>query len=43
MLFILLGIFFGLVIVISLSDVEGKRIEKEKEEWKKIMGRDYYG
>lgn len=41
MLFILLGIFFGLVIFISLSDVEGKRIEKEKEEWKKIMGRDY--
>lgn len=41
MLFILLGIFFSLVIFISLSDVEGKRIEKEKEEWKKIMGRDY--
>lgn len=41
MLFILLGIFFGLVIFISLSDVEGERIEKEKEEWKKIMGRDY--
>lgn len=41
MLFILLGIFFGLIMIMSLDDEEEKRIRKEKDDWKRIMGRDY--
>ena len=41
MLFILLGIFLGLIMIMSLYDEEEKRIRKEKDDWKRIMGRDY--
>jgi hypothetical protein len=40
MLFVFLAIFFGFIFLMD-GDVEQKRIRKEKDDWKRIMGRDY--
>lgn len=42
MLFIFLSIFFVFILIIS-EDLEEKRLKKEKKDWKRIIGRDYYG
>ena len=42
MLFILLGLFYTFVIIMSGS-IEEERLKKEHKDWKKIMGREYYG
>lgn len=42
MLFIFLCLFYGFIFLMSGS-VEEKRLEKERKDWKNIIGRDYYG
>ena len=42
-MFTLLGITYGFIILISLyGDYKTKEIEKQKEEWEKIIGKKYY-
>lgn len=42
MMFILLGLIYLFIIVMSGS-VEEKRLKEEAKDWKRIFGRDYYG
>lgn len=42
MLFIFLSLFFIFIIIMS-EDYSEKELQKEEKQWKKIIGRDYYG
>lgn len=42
MVFIFLSGFL-IFIFITFEDLEEKRLKKEKKDWKRIMGYDYYG
>lgn len=42
-MFAILGITYGIIIFIVLfGNNEGEILEKQKQEWKKIIGREYY-
>lgn len=42
-MFIVLGVIYTLIIVISYrGDYKSREIEKQEEEWERIMGRRYY-
>lgn len=42
MLFILLSIIYIFILLMS-EDVSEKELQKEIKQWKKKLGRDYYG
>lgn len=42
-MFIILAIMYSLIIFITLfGNYDGKELEKQKQEWERIMGRKYY-
>ena len=42
-MFYIIGITFGLIIIISLfGNYEGKEQEEWKKRWERIMGKEYY-
>ena len=43
MVFIILGLIYTLIIVIAYrGDYKSREIEKQEEEWERIMGRRYW-